>query len=110
MATSIQDIITDAITDFENEYEAEMQYPEDLCAEIADSAVPLYTNEIIEVGTSDHSLMTDEPELGSANGSNFSGENNVINIIAANIYEKVSNALYARLYKLQQEEDELATA
>jgi len=102
--TTIQDIITDAITDLEDQFEPDMQYPEDLCAEIADGAVPIYYNEIAEVGQSDSSLLTDEPELGAASGTNFTNmQNTAIAFIAANIYERVSNALHKKLYELQEE-------
>ena len=76
---------------------------EDTIAEIADSNTPIYTSDILAYAKDDNSLATDVPEIGPA----FDGEPTPVNIIAANIYERLSNAAYEALRELQEEwEDE----
>ena len=75
---------------------------DDLISEIADSSVPIYYGDIIQMAADNLDLATDVPELGPA----FGGEATPCNIIAANIYEHISNALYG--YK--DELEELLTA
>ena len=63
---------------------------EDWIHEIADGCVPVYTYNILECAMEDMYLATCEPEIGPA----FGGEPTAVNIIAANIYEKVCEHLY----------------
>ena len=64
----------------------------DLIAEIADANVPVYHGELLELAAGD--LATDgvgvvAPEMGPA----FDGTPTATNIIAANVYERLSEAL-----------------
>ena len=64
----------------------------DLIAEIADANVPVYHGELLELAAGD--LETDgvgvvAPEMGPA----FDGTPTASNIIAANVYERLSEAL-----------------
>jgi len=81
--------INDADTDIIDE--------SDIIHEIADSSVPVYNNDLISLAYHDMSLAVDEPELGPA----FDGTPTPINIIAANVYEAITAALYELLYDLQ---------
>ena len=85
---TLAQILTDA------EYSARHDYAldgsddaHDIAHEIADGAVPVYYDRIAEVGASDLDLIRDEPEIGPA----FDGSPTPVNIIAANIYERVFN-------------------
>ena len=93
----ISEIVADAREEFAEWYveNPEDPYPEDQISEIADTSVPVYTAEILTVGCGDRDLMLTEPEMGPA----FDGEPTPVNIIAANIYEKVQTALYEDLYE-----------
>jgi hypothetical protein len=82
-----------------DEIDLEEPYAEDRCAEIADSAVPVYTSEIMETISEDVGLMAQEPELGPA----FDGSPTPSNIAAANLYELASNIAHERLRERQQE-------
>ena len=73
----------------------------DMAHEIADSAVPVYYNRIAEVGASDLALILDEPEIGPA----FDGSPTPVNIIAANIYERVFNHVLPILEEMVAELD-----
>ena len=71
--------------------------PHDAIHEIADGAVPVYTGSLLEVAANDITLATAEPELGPA----FDGSATPTNIIAANIYEAVTNALFEEATRLK---------
>lgn len=58
-------------------------YPEDRLSEIADSAVPVYTGDILDAASEDYGLLTTEPDIGPA----FDGSPTPVNIAAANLYE-----------------------
>ena len=63
----------------------------DLVHEIADGAVPIHTSDLMEVASNSiGSIATREPELGSA----FDGRPTPTNIIAANIYEALCEAMW----------------
>ena len=61
----------------------------DLIHEVANSNVPIYYADILEVAIDDIHIATNEPEIPAFNGSPTP-----INIIAANIFEAVENALW----------------
>ena len=63
------------------------QYPEDLCHEVADAWTPIYTWNIAMYAASDITLLTEVPECGPA----FDGSATPLNLIAANIYERLSD-------------------
>lgn len=65
----------------------------DVIHEIADSCVPVYTSQLLELANGDNCLATDEPEIGPA----FDGTPTPVNIIAANVYERLDFPGYFRL-------------
>lgn len=71
---------------------------QDTVHEIADSCVPVYTNDLLDIAATDNRVGVDEPELGPA----FDGSPTPTNIIAANIYERLTEALYERANELEQ--------
>ena len=77
-------------------------YPEDRATEIADSAVPIYTHEIMEAATESIDIATGEPECGPA----FDGSPTPSNIIAGNLYDLASNIAHNRLAERQREAEE----
>lgn len=79
--------------------------PHDTISEISDSSVPVYTYDILELGAGNFDLMTAVPELGPA----FDGTPTPVNIIAANIYEKIQESLWDewRLIESGREDAEL---
>lgn len=70
--------------------------------EIADSSVPVYNSDLLDIAANDNEVAFREPEIGPA----FDGTPTPINIIAANIYELVQEALYERWAEIQREEEE----
>lgn len=72
--------------------------------EIADSVVPIYTSTLLEYALDDLYLATEEPESSPA----FDGSPTAVNIIAANIYDRLVMALEEAWNEIEQErEDEL---
>jgi len=109
---SIEQLCKDAIDELINENLDSMQdeirndEPGDIFHEIADSSTPVYTYDILQYAANDINLATTEPELGAA----FDGTPTPVNIIAANIYERIERALYdwwsENLERLQEELEE----
>ncbi|WP_167631397.1 hypothetical protein [Mariprofundus ferrooxydans] len=95
---TLQEIIQGAKDDLINEFDPDDQYPEDRLTEIADSAVPIYTHDLMTL-SSEPDIFFHENELGPA----FDGSPTLANITATAIYELVSQALYETLYELQAE-------
>ena len=94
------DLLEGARDSLKNEYDLlDAQYPTDLIHEVADGSVPVYYSELIEYGYCNRDLMHDVPELGPA----FDGEPTPMNIIAANVYEAVSNHLHQELDDILEE-------
>jgi len=58
--------------------------------EIADGSTPIHYSDLLDVARDDINMATSEPELGPA----FGGEATPTNIIAANIFEALSNAMW----------------
>jgi hypothetical protein len=75
---------------------------EDEICEIADGAVPIYNSDLLEVAANDADMAILEPDCGPA----FDGTPTPINIIAANIYEAITTALYALAQTLEEEAEE----
>jgi hypothetical protein len=60
-------------------------------SEIVDSTVPVYNAELLQLAADNNRLATAEPELGPAfSGCSTDGTATPVNIIAANIYEHLS--------------------
>ena len=72
--------------------------------EIVDGAVPLYTGDLMQLAAENISLATDEPELGPA----FDGSPTPVNIVAANIYEHLSNIAWEEWNTIRDERKETA--
>ena len=68
------------------------QYPEDLCHEVADAWTPIYTWNIAMYAASDITLLTEVPEVVSTvYAVEFDGSATPLDLIAANIYERLSD-------------------
>lgn len=83
-----------------DELDLDEAYIEDRLHEIADGTVPVYHSDILDVASSDYSLLTSTPEIGPA----FDGEPTPVNIAAANIYERLYAAAADRLREREEEE------
>lgn len=70
---------------FEHDPDAE---PSDVAHEVADSHMPVYTHDFMQLAADNICLATDAPELEPA----FSGRPTPVNIIASNIYERLLDA------------------
>lgn len=92
MTTDMQQSIKNAIEELDEWMQENPgnDEPHDRIFEIADGSVPVYTVELLEWAIEDIYLATDEPEIGAA----FDGSPTPVNIIAANIFEKVEEALW----------------
>jgi hypothetical protein len=64
--------------------------PHDEIFEIADSSVPVYNYDLLQLAAENLYLGVDEPELGPA----FDGSPTPCNIIAANVFEHVEGELW----------------
>lgn len=62
----------------------------DLVHEITDNNIPIMNRELLELIQDDMELALVEPELGPA----FDGRPTVINIVAANVYEKLCQFMH----------------
>jgi len=107
MHSDMYDTIESAKKDLREWYKdnQEETEPHDTIHEIADQAVPVYNSDILEWAAEDHDLALDVPELGPA----FDGTPTPINIIAANIYERIQDALWEEWRLIEQEQEELET-
>jgi len=76
--------------------------PDDVLHEYADSAVPVYTADLMRLAADDIDLATAEPECGPA----FDGSPTPANIVAANVYEALLAEGYEWLREVQDEDDE----
>ncbi len=61
----------------------------DIIFEVADSNVPIYTSDLLDVASNDNWVATNKPGLGPA----FDGKPTPTNIIAANIFEGIEENL-----------------
>lgn len=93
-----KDELRDRFTNYRDEFAAGCE--SDVIHEIADSSVPVYTGELLELANDDNTLATDEPELGPA----FDGTPTPVNIIAANVYERLTAALWDAWREFDEED------
>lgn len=104
--TTLQDCIDSAEADLREQWEDNecrvASDVEDDIFEIADGHVPIYNATLLEIASSNNDMAFLEPECGPA----FDGTPTPINIIAANIYEAITAALYSLAQTLEEEEDE----
>jgi len=99
--TTLNKIISDAKEEFRDNHK-NYEYPTDLIHEITDAACLLPNYTFLKLACDNIELALDEPEIGPA----FDGKATPINIIAANLYETISNELYQ--YHLELDEQEAA--
>jgi hypothetical protein len=74
----------------------------DVIHEVADSCVPVYTSQLLELANGDNCLATDEPEIGPA----FDGTPTPVNIIAANVYERLTAVLWEEWREIEDGDDD----
>ena len=119
MTQTLEEITQDAIDELRERAEdggiLRMNEPDydGALAEIADSSVPVYTSDLMELAANNLDLATNMPECGPA----FDGEPTPANIVAANIYEHVTQALWdewdtikEEIKEKQEEADEIGEA
>ena len=87
--TTLQHLIDGAIDELKDQAQHEWDIA-DLIHEIADWWVPVYTHTLLDIARSDIGLAFYEPELWPG----FNGTNTPVNLIAANIYEAIIDALW----------------
>ena len=96
MSRDLQDLIDGAIEEFKDRIADNPDYyrgggePHDDISEIADSSVPVYHSDLLELAIGDNELATSEPEIGPA----FDGAPTPVNIIAGNVYEAIEAGLW----------------
>lgn len=94
--TTLYDIRKSAIEELEDLIEN--QDPDESIHEIADSSVPVYTGDLMQLAADNIDLATNTPELGPA----FDGSPTPVNIVAANVYEYIVQELHDALHELQE--------
>lgn len=77
----------------------EQDEPHDIIHEIADSNVPVYTSDLMQLAADYLPLATNEPELGPA----FDGSPTPTNIVAANVYDTITEDLWEEYSKIKDE-------
>jgi len=75
--------------------------PHDFISETADTSVPVYTGDLMQLGVDNLELATTKPELGPA----FDGEPTPTNIIAANVYEAIEAACWEEWQEIEAERE-----
>ncbi len=75
----------------------------DVISAIADGAVPVYTSELMQLAADNLDLATSEPLDGR--GPAFDGRPTPVNIVAANVYDHIEEALWNAWHDMQDEED-----
>ena len=95
--TTLYKIIETAKEEFKENYK-DCDYAEDYIYEITDSACLLDNYTFLKLACDNLDLALNEPELGAA----FDGTATPINIIAANLYENISNELHQYYYELEE--------
>jgi len=76
--------------------------PDERIHEIADSSVPVYNSDILQCAMDDFDLALTVPEIGPA----FGGESTAVNIIAANIYERIEGDLREEWKRIEEAREE----
>ena len=78
--------------------------PHDVIHEIADSCVPIYNADLLQIACDDFEIATAEPESGPA----FDGTPTPLNIIAANVYEAIEAHLWEKWNTFKAETEDAA--
>ena len=103
--TTLYDLTQTAISDL-RDWAADnpnCDEPHDTIHEIADSSVPVYTYDLLQLAGDNLNLAVDTPDLGPA----FDGSPTPVNIIAANVYEYITAALWENWNEIESEREEL---
>jgi hypothetical protein len=88
--TTLKELVDNAVEELKDYGLNSWDEPHDAISEIADSSVPIYNYDIIQLAAENLELATDEPDIGPA----FDGSPTPVNIIAANIYEYLESELW----------------
>ena len=96
--TTLQELRQHARNNLDEAREYGISEISDTIHEVADGLVPVYTSDLMDLADNNIALATDTPELGPA----FDGSSTPANIVAANIYEWLTDELweYARELEL----------
>lgn len=78
---------------------------DDMLHEIADGWVPIYTSDLMQLAADNIALAVDEPELGRPA---FDGSPTPVNIVAANVYERLLDAAYEAYAEIESELEDKA--
>ncbi|KKK84065.1 hypothetical protein LCGC14_2787120 [marine sediment metagenome] len=76
--------------------------PHDSIHEIADSSVPVYTGDLLQLAADNLELATAKPELGPA----FDGSPTPVNIVAANVFEAIEAGLWEEWKEIESERED----
>lgn len=99
---TLNEIIRDACKSLREDYDiADVTEPHDIIHEIADSSVPVYTYDLLQLAANHLELAVDTPELGPA----FDGEPTPVNIIAANVFEAITEGLWEEWREIEEERE-----
>ena len=79
---------------FEGEWDTDDDEASDIISEIADSRIPIFTYQVLEVAISDLWLAYDSPEIYG-----WSCKISPLQLIQANIYEHLQSKLFEWYYK-----------
>lgn len=103
MTQSLLQVVADAIEELRDWHQdnPDEREPHDQIHQIADSSVPVYTYDLLRLAADNCHLAVDEPELGPA----FDGAPTPVNIIAANVFEHIEQALWEAWSEMEDEED-----
>lgn len=74
------------------------RHPGDIIMGVADSCVPVYNRDLLDVASSDMGILTDEPE--------FEVDGGPLGVIRANIYTRIEQDLYEYWEELQDMDPE----
>ncbi|KKL55215.1 hypothetical protein LCGC14_2257610, partial [marine sediment metagenome] len=104
MDTTLRDIIDIARDELREQCKDSPDFDptDEAIHEIANGAVPVYISDLMEMAVNDIDLAMATPELGPA----FDGTPTPVNIIAANVYEAVTAALYVEWETIKDEREE----
>ncbi len=109
MANDLQDIIDGAVDNLrewcKDNPDGDPTYDGTL-HEFADGVVPVYTGDLLDLAAGNNGLAVTTPELGPA----FDGTPTPVNIIAANVYEAVNDALHVVWQEIEEEREEAEDA
>ena len=85
------------VLDEVDEIDLDEPYPEDRCSEIADSAVPIYTHDIMAAAAESADIFAGPEDRGLL-GDDESPQRQIV----VALYELASNVAHNRLYERQQ--------